>query len=102
MNTGVLVPAVLGGGIIVTRAVIGQKRAPYPYELLSWAAVFGAAGMIGESAPQFGQMTAWAYLVAMLLAPSNADVLKLLPTGKAVPAAPKGSSGQATVTGKAA
>lgn len=97
-----MVPAALGAGIIAVRAVVGQKRAPYPYELLSWAIVFGAAGLVGESAPQLGKVTAWAYLTAMLLAPSNANVLKLIPTGKAVPQAPANASGAATVTGKAA
>jgi hypothetical protein len=85
MNSGVLVPATAAAGVIMVRAIVGQKRAPYPYEFLSWGIVYGGIGMIGDAG--FSEAMAWGYLVAMLVAPSFADVWKLIPTGKAVPAA---------------
>lgn len=96
MNTGILVPTSLAFGVISIRAVVGQNRAPYPYELLSWGIVYGSAGLIGESEPSFGQAMAWAYLVAMLIAPASADIWKLIPTGKAVPKPKAKASGKAT------
>lgn len=98
MNSGVLVPASLAFGALSVRAVVGHSRAPYPYELLSWGIVYGSAGLIGDSEPSFGQAMAWAYLVAMLVAPTYADIWKLIPTGKAVPKAKAGASGKATAT----
>jgi hypothetical protein len=96
MNTGILVPAFLAAAAISVRAVVGSKRAPYPYELLSWGIVYGAAGMIGESEPSFGQAMAWGYLVATLVSPKYADIWKLIPTGSAVPQPKSGASGTAT------
>jgi len=96
MNTGILVPTTLAFGAISVRAIVGQNRAPYPYELLSWGIVYGAAGMIGESEPQFGQALAWGYLVATLIAPSYADIWKQIPTGKAVPKPGANKTGKAT------
>jgi hypothetical protein len=83
MNTGVLVPASIAAGVIAVRAIVGNKRAPYPYEYMSWALVFGGAGMIGDTG--FGEAIAWGYLVAMLTAPSFADVWQQIPIGKGVP-----------------
>lgn len=96
MNTGTLVPATLAFGAIAIRAIVGQKRAPYPYELLSWGIVYGSAGLIGESEPSFGQAVAWGYLVATLIAPSYADIWKQIPTGKAVPKPKASATGKAT------
>lgn len=87
-NTGVIVPAFLGAGIVVSRAVLGNKRAPYPYELLPWAVVFGGIGIVtggSEEAIEFGEIVAWGYLVAMILAPSFANVLNLIPASKNTP-----------------
>lgn len=96
MKTGVMVPAGIAAGVIMVRAIVGNKRAPYPYEFMSWGLVYGAAGLIGTS--EFGEAIAWAYLVAMLTAPTFADVWKQIPTGKAVP---KGS-GTGTANAKPA
>lgn len=95
MNTGVLVPAFLAFGAISVRAIVGQKRAPYPYELLSWGIVYGSAGMIGESEPSFAQALGWGYLVATLVAPAYADIWKMVPTGSTVPDN-KNATGKAT------
>lgn len=83
MNSGVLVPAFVAAAAIGVRAIVGNNRAPYPYEYLSWAIVYGGIGMIGDS--DFAQALAWGYLVAMLVAPTYADIWKQIPTGKAVP-----------------
>ena len=80
MKSGVLVPAFLGAGIIGVRAVLGKHRAPYPYEYLSWLVVFGGIGMIPGDDSTFSATLAWGYLLAMLLAPSFADVLGMLQT----------------------
>lgn len=96
MNTGILVPTSLAFGALSIRAIVGHNRAPYPYELLSWGIVYGSAGLIGESEPQFGQALAWGYLVAMLIAPSYADIWKQIPTGKAIPKPKASASGKAT------
>ena len=97
MKTGVLVPAGIAAGVIAVRAIVGNNRAPYPYEYMSWGLVYGFAGMIGTS--EFGEALAWGYLVAMLTAPTFADIWKQIPIGKAVPKG-KNASGAATA-GKA-
>lgn len=92
MNTGVMVPAAIAAGVIGVRAVVGNKRAPYPYEFMSWAIVYGGIAAFGTS--EFGEALAWAYLVAMLTAPTFADVWKQIPIGKGVPSG-KGSAAAA-------
>lgn len=83
MNTGVMVPAAIAAGVIGVRAIVGNKRAPYPYEYMSWAIVYGGIAVFGSS--EFGEALAWGYLVAMLTAPTFADVWKQIPIGKGVP-----------------
>jgi len=95
MKTGVLVPAFAAAGVITVRAVVGNKRAPYPYEFMSWALVYGGVAMIGTD--DFAEALAWGYLVAMLMAPTFADVWKQIPIGKPVP---KGSNTPANVPSK--
>lgn len=99
MRTGVLVPAFLGAGIIGVRAVLGKKRAPYPYEYLSWLVVFGGAGMLPDDG-HLAEALAWGYLLAMLLAPSFADVLAMFQTAKqtAPPGSGAGSSRSSSST----
>lgn len=93
MKTGVLVPAGIAAGVILVRAVVGNGRAPYPYEYMSWGLIYGAVGMFDDSG--FGEALAWGYLVAMLTAPTFADIWKQIPTGKPVPKGKK-STGNAT------
>jgi hypothetical protein len=99
MRTGVLVPAFIAAGVVGARAVLGkQPRAPYPYEYLSWLVVYGAIGMVPDE--DFAQALAWGYLLAMVLAPSFADVLKLTGglVGNSKPPGTSGSAGTAPTT----
>jgi hypothetical protein len=77
----VLVPAALATGIVSARAVVSDHRLPYPYELLSVAIIYGAAGLISDAAPTVGAAIAWAYIVALVLAPSEANLLNLVGSG---------------------
>jgi hypothetical protein len=93
---GVLVPAFLAAGIVGVRAVLGDKRAPYPYEYLSWLVVYGGIGMIPDD--QAAQALAWAYLAAMLLAPSFANVIGLLSSSRIGGGAGTGASASASAS----
>ena len=66
----------LAAGVIAVRNILGKHRAPYPYEYLSWLVVYGGIGIIPDS--QFSSALAWAYLGAIVLAPSFADVVAQL------------------------
>lgn len=102
MKTGILVPAFLGAVVIGARAVLGKKRAPYPYEYLSWLVVFGGAGMLPDDG-RLGEATAWGYLLAMVLAPSFADVMKMFQTAKqTAPGVTSSHGAQASASGKSA
>lgn len=98
MKNGVLVPAFLAAGIIGARAVLGHKRAPYPFEYLSWLVVYGGIGMLPDDG-SFSEAMAWGYLLAILLAPSFADVLARLQSAKQTP--PAGASGSASSSSSA-
>lgn len=78
---GVLTPAALAVGIVSARAVTSSQRLPYPYELLSVGIIYGGAGLIGEWDERVGATVAWAYLLALVLAPKQADLLNLLSRG---------------------
>lgn len=95
MRTGVLVPAGIAAGVIMARAIVGNKRAPYPYEFMSWGLVYGGLGVFGGN--DFSEALAWGYLVAMLTAPTFADVWKQIPIGKPVPKG-SGTTGAASAS----
>ena len=77
----VLVPAALAVGIVSARSVVSDQRLPYPYELLSVGIIYGGAGLIGNASEPLGNTVAWAYLVALILAPSQANLLNLFSKG---------------------
>lgn len=86
MSGGVLVPAFLAVAIVTGRALMHDHRAPYPYELASTAIVFAACGIVGEFQPTVGAAAGWAYVVALILRPSSAELLNTVSAGlKAAP-----------------
>lgn len=77
----VLTPAALALIVVSSRSVTSSRRLPYPYELLSIGVIYGGAGLLGEWNDNLGAVVAWAYLVALLLAPKQADLLNLWAKG---------------------
>ena len=77
----ILVPAALAVMIVSARSVMDEQRIPYPYELLSVGIIYGAAGLIGNANDTLGSAVAWAYLVALILAPKQANILNLFASG---------------------
>ena len=77
----VLVPAALAVGIVSARGVVSDQRLPYPYELLSVGIIYGGAGLLSTASEPLGTTVAWAYLVALVLAPKQANLLNLFSKG---------------------
>ena len=67
--------------IVSARAVIDDQRIPYPYELLSVGIIYGGAGLLHSANEDLGVAVGWAYLVALILAPKQADILNLFASG---------------------
>lgn len=75
----ILLPASLAAIIITARALAAKThRMPYPYEYGSMAVIYGGAGLLSEVSSELGAAVAWGYLVALVLAPSSADLLTLV------------------------
>jgi hypothetical protein len=79
----IILPATLAVAIVTARALSAKThRMPYPYEYASVAVIYGGAGLVGELSDGVGAAVAWGYLVALVLAPSSANLLTMF--GKAV------------------
>lgn len=79
--SSILVPAALAVGIVSARSVANDQRFPYPYELLSVGIIYGGAGLLSNASEPLGTAVAWAYLVALVLAPAQANLLNLFSKG---------------------
>lgn len=92
----IVLPASLAAIIITARALAsGTHRMPYPYEYGSMAVIYGGAGLLSEVSSELGAAVAWGYLVALVLAPSSADLLNMLGGNlKAPPGTSTGGSNQ--------
>lgn len=97
----VLVPAALAVGIVSARSVVSDHRIPYPYELLSVGIIYGGAGLLATASEPIGNTVAWAYLVALVLAPRQADLLTLFSKGLSTYTATGPNAGGSTATGGA-
>jgi hypothetical protein len=78
---GILTPAFLAVGIVSFRSVTSSQRIPYPYEFLSVAVIYGGAGLLAELDSRLGAVVAWGYLVALVLAPKQANLLTDISSG---------------------
>lgn len=83
MTTSTIVlPAGIAAVIITARSLASKShRMPYPYEYASMAIIYAGAGLLAEANGGLGAAVAWGYLVALVLTPGSADLIKLVGGG---------------------
>lgn len=72
---GVLLPTALAALLISGRAIATDQRAPYPYELVSAAVIFGLCGLLASANEPLGTAVAYGYLVALTVSPKTANFI---------------------------